>query len=388
MTDGWDSIGIMIVYASLILIILSIVLYKQFEIKYNKSIFILMYLFVFFSFLAALFNGDAKLFVKAIMFFVLFLSTNIIIPSLLKGETVKILAKLILITHIPLLLIPIIIDRGINHVPYTGLFDNTNLLGSVIATVLAVFSAFFFRDVEDMLFKVKVPKKSTLFYMFCIFSLLLLITYTTSRTSFITSLLVLLAGFTLIFIKAVKYKKIGNLIVKGLFAIPGLFIASFVLNLFFPLKESIIDNVVSKFDRKSNDILDGRGDIWKGALQEIGFFGGGNDVFSGQIALGSHNTFLSVLGMFGWVPLVILIIFFIIAAFNVIKHTLTSGSKYKYFPFLMLVNFLSMSMTEDMLYKISMLSALSLSGFCMNKTKLTISNKFTTESSAKSTVVG
>src|SRR5690606_13381751 len=119
-------------------------------------------------------------------------------------NTEKTLIRLILISQIPVLIIPIILDGGINRTPYFGMFSNTNSLGGVAVTVLVIFAAVFFGDVERMFLKRRISKKYIYLNFLLISSLLLLITYSTSRTSFVTALVVLFAGLSLALINTFR----------------------------------------------------------------------------------------------------------------------------------------------------------------------------------------
>lgn len=373
MVNGWDSVGITTLYFSLFLTLSTILLFKKVELKYNQVTFVLMYLFLLFSILSALVNQDVKVCVRAAMFFVMFLSVNVVIPSYLTVDSERAIVKVIVVTHIPLLFIPIILNRGIDSVPYYGIFDNTNSLGGVAVTVLAVFLALFFKDIEDIIFYRKNRAKKFVFLnILLIFCLILIITYTSSRTSFIAILTILLSGLSLNIINAIKYRKLGSFSARFIVFLPILVLLYFILDLFSPLKQSVHANIFSKFERKSSDLLDGRGEIWKDIIDRSGFFGGGSDIFNGHVAIGSHNTFVTVVGMFGWIPLILMILFFILAFYYSINHFLTSTSKYKYLPSVMLITFLTLSMAEDMFYKLSFIATLALLGTSMNKKKIVI----------------
>lgn len=373
LTETWASSGISIVYVSLILILLTIVFFKKKEIKYNGLAMILMYLFLVFGALSALVNGDARTLMRAGVFFFLFISANVLIPSYFKEKTNIIIAATIIVSHIPLLLIPLITTGGIDYLPYFGIFSNPNNLGVVTATVLAIFASLIFKDIDNMFFYKKSKRKRfMLINIIVIACLMLLISYSASRTSFVAALAIFFTGFLLVLIRLFQHKKLGNLLFKGFFISPIMVAAYFILSVYLPIQESIEDNILSKFERKSVDVLDGRGAIWEQTIDKAGFFGGGSDLFYGEIALGSHNTFVTVLGTYGWIPFIVIILFFALAAYHSIKHFLTSDSKYRYLAPMMLVAFLILSMTEDMHYKLSMIAILILSGVCMNQQKLRV----------------
>lgn len=86
--------------------------------------------------------------------------------------------------------------------------------------------------------------------------------------------------------------------------------------------------------------------------------------------MGAHNTFIWFLGTYGWIPFMLMIFFFINAFYNSFKQFLTSESKYKYLAPLMLITFITLSMAEDMNYKLSMIVSFSLAGIYMEHRKV------------------
>ena len=80
---------------------------------------------------------------------------------------------------------------------------------------------------------------------------------------------------------------------------------------------------------------------------------------------------LCFLGQYGWLALIAVSVFFIIGLFHSFGYAL-SDNKYKYLPLLMLVTFLSLSLGEVMLYKLSMISSFILIGIVANNKKIVV----------------
>src|SRR5699024_7609842 len=93
LTESIEAINI--VYVSLIMIIISVVLYNKIEFKYNGFTLTLMYLFLVFGIVASLINQDVDVLMRTIVFFILFLSTNVFMPSYFKEKTEKIILRII-----------------------------------------------------------------------------------------------------------------------------------------------------------------------------------------------------------------------------------------------------------------------------------------------------
>src|SRR5699024_8225678 len=146
----------------------------------------------------------------------------------------------------------------------------------------------------------------------------------------------------------------------------------FLINKFLGLKESVVINIIGKFSNKNDNVLSNRDEIWSQAIDNTKFFGNGAHFFQEEIGLGSHNSFLSLLGTYGFIPTLCIISIFVIAFYNVVKYSLKSKSKYNYVGPLVIVTFLTLSMAEDMNWKLSIIVSLILAGHAMNKRKVTI----------------
>lgn len=372
MTHEWNEKGILTVYISLIFILLSVAIFKRLKLKYNKMAFALMFTFLIFGFWSAVFNSEVGLIASSFLMFILYISGNIIIPAYFQENTEKIVVRLIVVSHIPLLLLPILLDR-INSMPYQGIFYNPNSLGGVAVTVFVVFASMFFGEIEKVIFYENHGiSRNMILNVLIMLGLLLLIASSASRTSFLAGLIAIVTGLLFLVVTAFRYKRVTNLFMKSAIITPFAILFYFVANLFLPLNDIINRNIIEKFQRKSGDILDRRGDVWVQTIQEAGLFGKGQGFFTEYIGISSHNTFISILGMYGWVPFVVYGVFFIMAFYYSVRYCLNSNSKYKYLPVLMLVTFLSLSMAENMLYKLSMLATFILVGVCMNQRKIII----------------
>jgi len=369
MTDDWNPLGIYGVYASIIIILLIPTFLNRNEVSYNKKIFGLMYVFFITSLLAAILNSELQLLISSVSLFCLFLSASIILPSYLKTDTEKVIAISLLVANIPLLLLPILTE-GIKLPSYAGIFNNTNSLGIVASTVFTVFSALFFGELEKILFrKAKVFKLKIVVYLLLMLLSLLIVVFSVSRTSFLACLLVFLAGIVFIVFLSIKHRVFPNILMKMISVLPILIFIYFLFDKFIPINFYVQENILGKFERKSADIFDGRGMVWEQTIKEATIFGNGTNYFEESVGLGAHNTFISILGVYGWLSLIPFFLFFIFGLYYCSRYVLIMDTGYKYLPILILINFLTTSMAEAMLYKVSMLASLVLIGVCASKIK-------------------
>ena len=119
------------------------------------------------------------------------------------------------------------------------------------------------------------------------------------------------------------------------------------------------ERILEKFNNKieSGDVLDRRGNIFSSTVTDANIFGHGPDYFSQTYGLGAHNSFISILGQYGYLASALFILFWVYVIYIAFKHFYSSHSNYSILPILLVLFFLMTSMTEIMLMKASMLFA-------------------------------
>lgn len=133
------------------------------------------------------------------------------------------------------------------------------------------------------------------------------------------------------------------------------------MNLVLPLTNAFYSVIISKFIQKENDVLDLRGIVWEQTIKSAGLFGRGRDFFETETVAAALNTFISMLGMYGWIPLIIFVIylaFYFTKSFS--RAFMNIDDKYLYLPILMLLTFVFLSVAESMMMKSSMLAVFAL----------------------------
>lgn len=369
LTTLYNLGGITIVYLLLFMMLLFVFFYKRIRIKFNSFSVLTFYIFCLFALFSSLLASDSGILFRSVVFLIMFLSTNIFIPSYYKERTKEVVVRAILVSQLPLALLSFW-QAGFPSAPYRGVFGNANQLASVSATVLVVFVAITFKRFEDKLVRVNTEQtKSPLVPLIFVGALMFLITTTTSRTSFLTSVAVIMVATSLLVLnlfKKKKKKKLISLFKRSFRLLPPAFILYFLSNRFFPLNEAIEANILSKFERKSGATFSGRDAIWSETINRVGFFGGGSDFFVETVGISSHNTFLQILGNFGWIPMILFVFFLLYALYKSVKLYFKDDGKYKYITPLMLTAFFTLSMGEDLHYQLIMIVILVLSGDALN----------------------
>jgi hypothetical protein len=343
------------------LLLFSFVLSKQkTKFKFNKNIFVLFYFFLLASCISALINADTELMLGAVFMGLLFFSLFITFPSLSGWKSNEIVYKAVVIVHIPIIFIPLV--EGLGNPPYMGIFDNGNSFGIACLTLFAAVISKATHSLFQYVFKgIKISKRLFIYYFISIPSLLVLTMYSGSRTSFITAVTILLTSFGLImmsFIKRATKRQFGRAFRLSLL----MFVLAFIAFTVFPIKEKFEQIILYKFRLKSDDILSERGFIWESALNNANAFGHGRDYFSG-FEHGAHNTFISLLGQYGWVPTLLFILILVLFLIQSLRYSFKAiNDPYRFLPLMMLITFLLLSNGEGMLFKGPMISAFAAIG--------------------------
>lgn len=360
LTDQFNSTGNVIIAMLIIAFLTLVVFFKRKEFGIHKNSFYLMYLLVLSGGISALVNSQLQMIFTCFMFLALYIAAFVILPSLKKVDINNVVFRAICYSHIPLILIPIILN-GFNSNPYRSIFYNPNSFGTIAATLFGVFFSLLLFNVEQYISsKKKNLIKTKLFaQMLLTFFMFYLVILSGSRTSSITTVVILLVGLFFLTIRLIKEKKLISLMIRGtLLSLFGSIVVFFIVQ-FTSFYDNLYFNILYKFEKKasSGDVLAHRGDVWTTTINEAGLFGQGEKFFTNTIGLGAHNTFIGILGEYGWILLILfmfLLLFMFVTSFRYAISNI--NDKYKYLPLMMFVSFVTLSMGEGMLFKLSMIA--------------------------------
>lgn len=361
-------------YAQISIIALSVamigllLLMKVRDIKVNMPLMVLFYLFTFFGSLSSLKNSDIHSMLGVVGLLLIFVSLSKILPTFTRDNTNKFIANTILITHIPLLVISIALYPITT--PYQGLFYNTNSFGSVAGTVYVVILAKMLikLDVQDLTRKITYKKTRSFLGFSALVFVGLLVIFSGSRTSLIAITFVTIIGVAFLMVHLFRLKRLKKFIIR----MSGLSIVSILI---IKVIQSLIPPhmyyyILLKFQIKSGDILDGRGDVWGETFQKSNFLGNGRYFFE-ETGLGAHNTFISLLGQYGWATLIVFLLIILTGLFYAARYIFTCDyDSHKYLPLLMIITFSTISMGEGMMFKLSMLATFACIGAVTVKSRL------------------
>lgn len=361
MTDQseiWTNIIYLLL--GIVLVIQLFVIKGEFRIDYKT--FIIIYCYVGLSGISSITNSDSRLFKGALLLLLLYYVSFVVFSSLSHVNINKIIYNTSLIAYMITVVVPLIL-HGVESIPYQGIFDNTNSLGILSASLFAVVSSVLLYNVESYIEGVGRSIKGryirfslNIILLFFFFYLVIL---SGSRTSFIACIVIILIGFGHLLYYLIKEGKIVPFIIRGfLLLIPSSILMGIIAK-FTSIFDFLNIIIIEKFQRKSvsGDVLASRGDIWIQTIKHANLFGHGGDYFNNTYLIGSHNTFINILGRYGWVPLILFVILIAILVVYSIKYSLANGKdKYKYMPLATCICFLTLSFAENISYSLIMIA--------------------------------
>ena len=347
-----------VIYLSMLGLLLLTLFSNNFQIMNNTKLLLAVYLFVFFSGISSIINSDSYILRTSILIGLAFILASILVP-MLRININKLIFLAVIVSHIPIVLIPII-QTGINQSPYQGVFYNPNTFGNTVVTLFAAILPIFIMVLQRRIEGVKQPHFLLKIVSLLIILILLvyLVSISSSRTSFISLVTISLTGFFILTYYIYKNKKTLLLLKRGIIYVAVAVIIFTVVWNTTNLSSIVHESIFLKFEEKlaEGDVLDTRGDIWKQTINEATLFGHGSGYFIESFNLGAHNTFIYILGIYGYIPAIIFILLIINFLLVSMKYALKPDiSRFKYSPIILSVNFIMLSLGEEMLFKVAML---------------------------------
>lgn len=315
--------------------------------------------FLFAGLLAALVNESGMLLVLVLGVLVVWVLLARALPSVAEERRLlKLIVASALVTHLPLLMLPFV--RGF-QLPLRGIFYNPNSYGTVAATLYAVVLPIFLVRMGE--------KRRSWPRVVCLaglaIGLFLAATASASRTSFLAVTGLTLAALFLLASDIIEGVRIKSSAVRLLaVACSGLVVASIIAYLWLPAEELINAFILGKFEVKAGNVTAGRMDVWMMTIEEARLFGRGRSYFLQTTELGAHNTFVSILGQYGWIAVVSYVALWV----GILRHSLGYARRtdeydlYRWVPVSVTLCFLALSMGEGMNGKLSMLIAFACVG--------------------------
>lgn len=321
---------------------------------------ILQYLLLFTGLISAIKNSDVELAAGIGVLFLLMVTTIFLIPNKFKKNTVDIIMSQSFIIHIIIVILPIVF-LGITPAPYLGIFNNGNSFGIAAVTLFYLICNFMTNTIVKILIYGEKKVIELCFYMGMGVITFLLVILSGSRTSVISALVITIV--CLMYILGVTFLKTNQRkFSKSLMIFTPLVIGFVALANVFSLQEKFYNIFIYKFQLKSNDILSDRGQIWSGTLEDGELFGHGRDYFL-KYEHAAHNTFISLIGQYGWIPTILFVLIIGILIILSIKFLISNFySKNALAPINIMIVFIMLSMGEGMLFKSPMLLAFILTG--------------------------
>lgn len=317
------------------------------------------FLFLISCLFSALFNSDSQLFMGALVLGFVYFGLILVFPALARlsgGMGNKLIIFSFLSIHLPLLLIPLLLEGKLT-VPYQGIFYNPNSFGSTAAIVFTVLWSKFSALVDtSILGRGKIERGKLFCLVFLISIVLVLILFSNCRAGFVAALLIPFVQGVVLFFEAFLGGMIRLRVIRRI--ILFILLLSLIctgIYLLTPVGSLLQDTIIDKFNSKSADLLDGRFYVWLESLNEAKFWGNGRDYFS-TFNTAAHNTFISLLGQYGLLPVVFFIFFLLLSFYYSLIYSLKAvEDEERYLPLYLLSNFLVLSLVEGMMFSAGML---------------------------------
>lgn len=331
-----------LVYLSLFLLISPILSKNIFKIKFKKLDIIFSLILIAISCISAIVTSDFKLVFSAFLFVFLYFVGNVFIGFTYSSRFIEVIYLYICLFFSSILIFFCIISDTL-EIPFKGIYVNSNSMGGMLASALIIITALIFGLLELGFRKnIKITTILIVFYLIIFYFLLM----TVNRASIVAPIITLCIMYFLVNIKYIYFYNPLFLFRFNSIFLFLLFISSYLIPL------DLLNNFLNKFDDKGQDVLDGRTYIWSKTLSDSGLWGQGSNYFIENFSLGAHNSFISILGRFGYVFLLFVLIIWMILGLRALIFSLQRfNNLYIYIPFLCWFGFTLLSMTEVMLYK-------------------------------------
>ncbi|WNF37355.1 hypothetical protein RJD24_02520 [Bacillaceae bacterium IKA-2] len=366
-SDFQSYINIFIFFNGILIIIISLLVTKSnFKININKFTILIFVCFLGLS-ISSLINGSSSDFLFSIKFLFLFLFFVIALRNIRDFISFRIISWSFLLSSSFIVVLSILEDPPNFFAirPYSGLFDNPNSFGLLTGTMFSVVLVLF---VSNIFYKLNV--KLVLFYFSLMVCILLLISLSASRTSFVTALLLLLIVVIIYCIKFLKRKAFNIGKVLNIFLIILLITSLSFIFINSSYYSVVEESIFNKFTQRSigGDVTAGRDRIWNSILSESILIGP-SEYSSNPNNPSAHNTFISKIGNHGWIVGIFYLIFWLVAFIQSIIYFWKNCrvDKYASFPFVSILTFILLSMTEVLTMNSAELLALCSIAFLSHK---------------------
>lgn len=328
----------------------------KFIVLQKNFLSLLYFIFILLGMISSLVNQDYNNFLTISKLLLLYGMTTFFVANIKKNiSSMFVLNVFIISTFFILLLSLIEYPVGQRLHVYSGIFENPNSMGMLAATL---FSASF------ILLIVSPKKNAKLSYAFISLISIYFVSIAGSRTSFLTTFLILLVIFFIYCVLKLKEQRFNlNRLVWGL---PILLFGLMVLILFIDsqIYLNLQENILHKFEKKAGDITSSRTVIWNEIMKEAGFFGREAGYIKNEFNLTAHNSFFAIIIQFGWLSGGGYILFWIGALITSIrKSILFNNNKSGIISLIMISNYILLSMMEVLYIHSSAIVAMIMIGF-------------------------
>jgi O-antigen ligase len=214
---------------------------------------------------------------------------------------------------------------------YAGMFKNPNDLGMILAILVVGISYFLY-----VTFLKKSLKLSIALILILTF-LVYLIFLTGSRTSLLAVIFMIVID-----ILVSEFKWLHKLVVLSFFML----VSNIILYVNLPALNIIQRKIL--LSTYSTTLLTSREGIWREVFKDMSWVGHSKDYFTTYIGIGAHNSFIEVLGLYGPLACLIIVLFFVVVFIEFYFKRMYFTKTYQFAFISVFIVFLALSCCEGM----------------------------------------
>lgn len=353
---------------SLLIILVSFFIHKKIFIhNVQASVFFSMY--TFFCVISAGVNQDMVLLKNSLQLMCMFIAVSIFFNDLVKEQVIEIVLNSVLMAYIPFLALCF---QQANYMfsAFSGVFENPNTMGFSMIGLMIVVLMRLYKVAMQMLHGQQQVNYiwSFILYMTVYIFTLYVILLSNARTSLLTVSIATVVVFFCI-VKSMNKTFLPLLKLILLFVGAGLVLVIVMIKL--DIMQEAVQSILSKMEKKSTNITDGRLEIWHYVIEHFRFWGHGVESLWSIGVAHAHNTFINILQETGLLALISYCLFLL----AIVKGYHHMNKQAIVFMGLVMVAALGVSTFEILYFNMLHILVFVVSGTIYNKGKITITSE-------------
>lgn len=304
--------------------------------KKGIPLYVIWVLFASSTIISSLYNGENiigslwYLIGVPVVFFIAF-------PKYFTFEPLRVVTIALFAGHVPYLLISLVTSEL--RYPYEGVFVNPNQMG-VLGAILGCGAL----TILNSQIKSRKRMRTIIPFSALVIISLLVVFMSGSRTSLITY------GILIFIFMLVNLNILSRYNIKVTTVIS--LTAAIVVYFAYSRYGNVFDGMLSKIQyyRNQSDFASGRIYIWRTTIEDMSLLGHGSDYFVTNFGLGSHNSLIGILGEYGFISSIFMMLFAAAALILALRYynRYKKIDSYAIAPLMIMLTFWGLSMGEGL----------------------------------------